>query len=136
LSVLTSLALICTCLALGLGGVAAGLAPSGSIRGEIAQEGPEKVIIDSVERAIPDASRDEPVAPHGAAIDGDPDAQADPVAAPQTSLGRPPVSPLYPQNGVTLWDRVRVSTQRDRRAYLLGTAIQIHAPAVAATPGP
>lgn len=45
-------------------------------------------------------------------------------------------SPLYPQNGVTLWDRIRVSSKRDRRAYLLGTAIRIHAPATAAVPGP
>ena len=48
----------------------------------------------------------------------------------------PPKSPLYPQNGVTLWDRIRVSSKRDRRAFLLGTAIQVHAPDYAATPGP
>jgi hypothetical protein len=46
------------------------------------------------------------------------------------------VSPLYPRNGVTLWDRVRVSTPGDHRAFLMGAAIQLHAPAVAATPGP
>lgn len=56
--------------------------------------------------------------------------------APSTSATDPWVSPLYPQNGVTLWDRVRVSTKRDRRAFLLGTAIQLHAPPMAATPGP
>jgi hypothetical protein len=44
-------------------------------------------------------------------------------------------SPLYPQNGVTLWDRIRVASQVDRRAFLLGTAIQLHAPMTAATPG-
>jgi hypothetical protein len=55
---------------------------------------------------------------------------------PRGSVARPWVSPLYPQNGVTLWDRVRVSSHQDRRAFLLGTAIQIHAPAMAATPGP
>jgi hypothetical protein len=48
----------------------------------------------------------------------------------------PSTSPLFPQNGVTLWDRIRVSSKRDVRAFLLGTAIQIHAPATAATPGP
>lgn len=47
-----------------------------------------------------------------------------------------PKSPLYPRNGVTLWDRIRVSSKRDRSAFLLGTAIQIHAPEAAATPGP
>ena len=45
-------------------------------------------------------------------------------------------SPLYPQNNVTLWDRLRVSSKRDRRAFLLATAIQLHAPEAAATPGP
>jgi hypothetical protein len=49
---------------------------------------------------------------------------------------RPWASPLYPQNGVTVWDVIRVSSQRDHRAFLLGTAIQVHAPAMAATPGP
>jgi hypothetical protein len=60
---------------------------------------------------------------------------ATPAELPRGSVARPWVSPLYPQNGVTLWDRVRVSSQRNRRAFLLGTAIQVHAPAVAATPG-
>jgi hypothetical protein len=60
---------------------------------------------------------------------------ATPAELPRGSVARPWVSPLYPQNGVTLWDRVRVSPQRNRRAFLLGTAIQVHAPAVAATPG-
>jgi hypothetical protein len=52
---------------------------------------------------------------------------------PRGSVARPWVSPLYPQNGVTVWDRIRVSSQRDRRAFLLGTAIQIHAAATAST---
>jgi len=45
-------------------------------------------------------------------------------------------SARYPRNSVTLWDRIRVSAPQDRRASLLGTAIQIHAPQAAATPGP
>ena len=45
-------------------------------------------------------------------------------------------SPLYPKIGVTLWDRIRVSSPKDRRAFLLGTTIQVHARAAAATPGP
>src|SRR5688572_9104221 len=48
-----------------------------------------------------------------------------PAALPRVSAAGPWKSPLYPQNGVTLWDRIRVSTQRDRRAFLFGTAIQI-----------
>jgi hypothetical protein len=45
-------------------------------------------------------------------------------------------SPLYPQNGVSLWDRVRSESQRDRKAFLIGTGIQVHTPRTAATPGP
>jgi hypothetical protein len=45
-------------------------------------------------------------------------------------------SPLYPKIGVTLWHRIRDSSPEDRRAFLLGTAIQVHARAAAATPGP
>src|SRR5262245_6317836 len=52
-----------------------------------------------------------------------------------TSTG-PWLSPLYPRNGITLWDRIRVSSLQERRAFLLGTAIQLHTPATAATPGP
>jgi hypothetical protein len=58
-----------------------------------------------------------------------------PAVFPPGSAGGPWTSPLYPQNHVTLWDRIRVSTRKDRRAYLMGTAIQLHAPAAAATPG-
>jgi hypothetical protein len=64
-----------------------------------------------------------------------------PVAAakqyvPRGSAARPPASPLYPLHGATLWERVRASSPRDRRTFLLATAIQLHAPATAATPGP
>lgn len=58
-----------------------------------------------------------------------------PTVFPPGSAGGPWISPLYPQNNVTLWDRIRVSTRKDRRAYLMGTAIQLHAPEAAATPG-
>ncbi len=57
-------------------------------------------------------------------------------APPSVSTTKTAKSPLYPQNGVTLWDRIRVSSQRDRQAFLFGAAIQIHAPETAATPGP
>jgi hypothetical protein len=52
-----------------------------------------------------------------------------------SSATGPWVSPLYPQNGITLWDRIRRSNKRDLPAFLLGTAIQVHTPLVAATPG-
>jgi hypothetical protein len=63
-------------------------------------------------------------------------AQAASTALPAVSATGPWASPLYPQNGVTLWDRIRVSWYQDRSAFLLGTAIQLHAPETAATPGP
>ena len=43
---------------------------------------------------------------------GTPGGIATPAELPRGSVARPWVSPLYPQNGVTLWDRVRVSSQR------------------------
>jgi hypothetical protein len=55
---------------------------------------------------------------------------------PPTARNGPAISPLFPRNGVTLWDRIRVSSKHDQRAFLLGTAIQLHTPAIAATPGP
>ena len=58
------------------------------------------------------------------------------LSLPHRSGSGPWKSPLYPQNSVTLWDRIRASSGRDRHAFLLGSAIQIHAPAAAATPGP
>ena len=67
---------------------------------------------------------------------GELDGIATPAERPRGSVAGPWVSPLYPQNGVTVWDRIRVSSHQDRRAFLLGTAIQVHAPAMAATPGP
>ncbi len=59
-----------------------------------------------------------------------------PQSADWAGTSGPWTSPLFPQNGVTLWDRIRVSSKHDRRAFLLGTAIQLHTPAIAATPGP
>jgi hypothetical protein len=63
-------------------------------------------------------------------------AQPLPHSAKWTGTPQTAINPLFPQNGVTLWDRIRVSSKRDRRAFLLGTAIQLHTPAIAATPGP
>jgi hypothetical protein len=63
-----------------------------------------------------------------------PGGQPAPSPFPRVSADGPWVSPLYPQNDVTLWDRIRVSSSSDQRAFLLGTAIQVHAPQTAATP--
>ena len=66
------------------------------------------------------------------------DRESEPVWAvlPRGSATGQPASPLYPKIGVTLWDRIWISSPKDRRAFLLGTAIQVHARAAAATPGP
>lgn len=48
----------------------------------------------------------------------------------------PLASPLFPQNGLLVWDSIRLSSKHDMRAFLLFTASQIHSPAIAATPGP
>ena len=66
------------------------------------------------------------------------DQESEPVWAvlPRGSATGQWASPLYPKLGVPLWDRIRISSPKDRRAFLLGTAIQVHAPAAAATPGP
>jgi hypothetical protein len=45
-------------------------------------------------------------------------------------------SPLAPQNGVTLWERIQVSSSTDPQVFLVGVAIQLYAPQTAATPGP
>jgi hypothetical protein len=63
-------------------------------------------------------------------------AQPLPRSAKWTGTPQTAINPLFPQNGVTLWDRIRVSSKRDHRAFLLGTTIQLHTPAIAATPGP
>jgi hypothetical protein len=44
--------------------------------------------------------------------------------------------PAIPPNGATLWDRLRDSSPRDRRAFLLTVAIQQHSPEAASSPGP
>jgi hypothetical protein len=49
-----------------------------------------------------------------------------------TIASGPWVSPLYPQNGVSLWDRIWLNPETDPWDFLLGTAIQLHAPATAA----
>ncbi len=137
MNVLTSLVLVFTtaALALGLGVVMASMAPSTETPGGPVQDRPPMVVAgDGVLEVGPRGSGDERAQPPAQPLDG--------AGAPApASLGRasatgPWVSSLYPQNGVTLWDRIRVSSQRDRRAFLLGTAIQAHARATAATPGP
>jgi hypothetical protein len=135
MNVLSSVVLVLATLAigLGLGAITAGLtaplpAPEGS-----AQDRP----LVAGEGALPmghrSASADR-VQPPGTPRDRWDDPTPTPV--PPMSARGPWKSPLYPQNGVTLWDRIRVSAPRDRRAFLLGTGIQVHAGAAGASPLP
>jgi hypothetical protein len=137
MNVLTSLVMVFTtaAMALGLGVVMASMAPSAETPGDPAQDRPPEV--DAGDRTLQGGPRGSdheraqpPAQPRNVA--GAPA----PVSFGRASATSPWVSSLYPQNGVTLWDRIRVSSQRDRRAFLLGTAIQAHARATAATPGP
>lgn len=66
------------------------------------------------------------------------DREREPVWAvlPRDSATGQPASPLYPKIGVPLWDRIRIGSPKDRRAFLMGSTIQVHARAAAATPGP
>ena len=134
MNVLPSVVLVVATLTmgLGLGAMTASLAPSGEAPGNPAHN--RAVVVTAGDGGLPRGSP-------GLRRDGDqPRAQPPDVIGPPAATALPPVSatgpwksPLYPQNGVTLWDRIRVSSQRDRRAFLLGTAIQIHAAATAST---
>jgi hypothetical protein len=122
-------------MALGLALVTASLTPSADALGDPAPD-PRRIVLvgSSAPKPGAPASGDDRAEPLTTPM---PLARAPARAElPRLSATGPWVSPLYPQNGVTLWDRIRVSSKRDRRAFLLGTAIQIHDPATAATPGP
>jgi hypothetical protein len=138
MNVLSSVVLVVVTLAmaLGLGAVTASLTPSLRAGGDPA---PTRLLV-----GFPSGAR----GPEGN-LRGAGDALSQPAPMPMSERGAPSPaalprvsatgpwkSPLYPQNGVTVWDRIRVSTQRDRRAFLLGTAIQIHAGAAGASPSP
>ena len=134
MNVLTSVVLVFTTLtiALGLGAVRASLAPTTEVSGAPMQDRPVVVIASAGawEKGRSGFRHDAPP----------PTSRLDLTRVP-TAMGLPAVgstgpwkSPLYPQNGVTLWDRIRVSSHKDRRGYLLGSAIQIHVPATAAIP--
>jgi hypothetical protein len=121
-------------LALGLAAVTASLAPSIDEMGDPIQRRPRTGVSRAASLAAPPpvAGRDQaplgtPMKLAGASV------LADVV---QFNAAGPWNSPLYPQNGVTLWDRIRVSSKRDRSAFLFGISIQLHAPETAATPGP
>jgi hypothetical protein len=137
MNVLTSLVLVLTtaAMALGLGVVMASMAPSTETPGGPAQDRPPLVVAgDGALEVGPRGSGHERAQRPAQPLDL---ARASaPASLGRASATGPWTSPLYPQNRVTLWDRIRVSSQRDRRAFLLGTAIQAHARATAATPGP
>lgn len=122
-------------LALGLTAIAAGLAP---VAGDPDAPGRERVVAITLVAPSPDAvSREwgEGRAP-ASIFAAEPESAPSPAALSRFSPAGPWKSPLYPRNDVTLWDRIRTSSPRDRDAYLQGIGIQVHAPATAATPGP
>lgn len=122
-------------LALGLASVTASLAPFELGLSVRAPDAPRVAMVRDRALAMePSGPADDP--PRSPTMPRAVGGESVAVALPRTSATGPWRSPLYPQNGVTLWDRIRVSSQRDRRAFLLGTAIQMHAPAIASTPGP
>jgi hypothetical protein len=134
---LTSVVLVVATLAigLGLGAVTTSLPASLPTPGEPAQNQPAVVMAGGTALAVgPDRPSLTRVQPRVMPVDrnGAPAL----TSLPPVSTTGPWKSPLYPQNGVTVWDRIRVSTQRDRRAFLLGTAIQIHAGAAGESPLP
>jgi hypothetical protein len=137
MTALTSVALVLATLAtsLGLGAMATSLTPSLPALEERAQDHP------AVGTAYGDVSAvglygmsPDPVQLLVMPLDLDGEPASTPL--PPASAAGPWISPLYPQNSVTLWDRIRVSSSRDRRAYLLGTAIQVHGSKNASMPGP
>jgi hypothetical protein len=136
MNVLSSVVLVVATLALGLGAVTASMTPSLRAGGDPAQT---RLLVGSTPgardpagnlRGAGDALSQPAPMPMGRS------GALSPAALPRVSATGPWKSPLYPQNGVTVWDRIRVSTQRDRRAFLLGTAIQIHAGAAGESPIP
>ena len=137
MSVLTSVVLVLatSALGLGVGTVATRLMPSLPVLEERPLDHSAVVMADGgVMAAGPQGVR--PDRDQAAMMPLDLEREPAWAALPRVSAAGPWTSPLYPQNGVTLWDRIRVSSQRDRRAFLLGTAIHTHARATAATPGP
>ena len=134
---LTSIMLVVATLAigLGLGAVTTSLTASLQASGERVQDHPTVAMAAGGALAVgPDGASPDRVQAPVMPLDLDGEPASAPL--PPARAAGPWKSPLYPQNGVTLWDRIRVSSQRDRRAFLLGTAIQIHAGAAGASPLP
>lgn len=119
-------------LALGLSGVTAGLWPVGP---PSADYWPSSRRVEGRTVAAPCPCADGGLRSEPRAVPLHVTDEPSAASLPPALLADPPISPLYPRNHVTLWDRIRVSSKRDVRAFLLGTAIQVHAPAIAATPG-
>ena len=134
MNVLTSIVLVFTSLtiALGLGAITTSLVPTTEAPGAPMQDRPVAVIASdgAWEKGRPGLRHDVAQSPVSRL-----DLTRAPAvtALPAVNSTGPWKSPLYPQNGVTLWDRIRVSSRKDRRAYLLGSAIQVHARATAAS---
>jgi len=116
---------------LGLGAVVASLESPPADHGEILR--PLQPVVVAGTAACPCPPRDDPMRPQAASRHLG--AKATLAARDTLSTTGPWESPLYPRIGKTLWDRVRESSPRDHRAFLMGTSIQVHARAAAVTEG-
>ena len=128
MTALTSVVLVVVTLAtgLGFGAMATSLVPSLPALKEGAQDRPAVVMANGGVLAVgAHGVRSDRVQPPMMPLDRSDDPA--PTRLPPVSASGPWKSPLYPQKGVTLWDRIRVSARGDRRAFLLGTAIEVHA---------
>jgi hypothetical protein len=114
-------------LAIGLGAVVASFAPLPVDRGDAVWGGSRTIDVHGA--PCPCSCLDVAVAPwelrHRA---GGETAFADRLQRRTTGAWEPTG---YPEIGSTLWDRVWTSSRQDRRAFLFGSSIQLHAPASA-----
>jgi hypothetical protein len=118
-------------LALGLAAIAASLAPAATVPGDRPRSVMAAAGTPEVRPRISGEERS-PLSPRIADLADEPA----PTPPSHVDANSRPISPLYPKIGLTLWDRIRASSRQDEGAFLLGTTIQIHVPALAATPGP
>lgn len=120
--------------ALGLGAVTIGLMPLPRGADDAAWAWASAVGPEGPASAAPSGNVDHDRAPLGV-VSWDRESESVWAALPRDSATGQSASPLYPKIGVTLWDRIRVSSPKDRRAFLWGSTIQVHARAATRTPG-
>jgi hypothetical protein len=117
---------------LGLAAVIAGLAPSAMSTSTAPSERPRlSASATAAPVRPPRAGLAQAPPPERGLVD-----QPDAAARSHGSATDPWRSPLAPQHGLTLWQRIQVSTSTDFQVFLVGSAIQLYAPQTAATPEP